>query len=89
MKVEFYINSLSITDIRRIYTRDCRNFQFDVPCSISVESYGMDGCQVLFIVEKALEHIAYIPEILKERRVENFEGKKPCSKITIEELKNV
>lgn len=73
MKTEFFINNTNLTTIRRIYARECRNFQFDVPCSISVESYGLDGCEILLAVEKALEHIAWIPGVLEEQRVQNFD----------------
>lgn len=88
MKVEFYIDKADPTSIRRIYARECRNFQFDVPCSLSVESYGLDGCEMLLAVEKALEHIAWLPFTLKERKVENFNIATKVAKITIGELKD-
>ena len=87
MKVEFYIDKTDSTSIRRIYARECRNFQFDVPCSISVESHGLDGCEILLAVEKALEHIAWLPNVLKEHKVQNFDIGTRVAKITIEEIK--
>lgn len=88
MKVEFYVDKADVRSIRRIYARECRNFQFDVPCSLSIESYGLDGGEILVAVEKALEHIAWLPFTLKEIKVENFDVATNVAKVTIGEFKN-
>lgn len=86
MKAEFWINTPSVTETRKIYCEECRNFQFDVPCSLSIENFGMDATTVLTAITKALEGIAWIKGMKKEVRITNREAEKPCSKITIEEI---
>jgi len=88
MKAEFWINDLSTTSIRRVYAEECRNYQFDNPCSLRIHSIGMDGLLVFKAVNRALENIAWVRGIFKETEIKNIKSNDLAgAKITIEEIK--
>lgn len=87
MTVCFELKDLETTSIKRLYAHECRNYQFEVPCSLHIRSHGMDGVAVHMKVVKALEGIAWVKGTLKELEIVNLAAENPFAEIIIEELK--
>lgn len=88
MKAEFWITDLSTTSIRKVYCEECRNFQFENPCSLKIHAIGIDGIAVYRAVDRALENIAWYKGIFKETEIKNIKSDDLAgAKIIIEEIK--
>ncbi len=91
MKVEFGIEKDDILHIRYMYCRECRNYQFDVPCALKIEPCKIH-CEalgnVIAAVFEGLEGIAWVPGTLKNTEIENTDEGKPGISVSIYDMED-
>lgn len=83
MKVEFNIENCDVLHIRYMYCKECRNYQFDVPCAMKIKACKSKGETFIGAVLKALEGIAWVPGTLKNTEIENADEGKPGISVSI------
>lgn len=88
MKVEFGIEKDDILHIRYMYCKECRNYQFDVPCEMKIKACKAKGEKFFSAVFEALEGIAWVPGTQKGTRIENTEDGEPGITVSIYDMED-
>ena len=88
MKVEFNIEKDDVLHIRYMYCKECRNYQFDAPCALTIKACKSKGETFIGAVLKALEGIAWVPGTLKNTEIENTDEGKPGITVCIYDMED-